>query len=396
MKRAFSEFIKAQEAELEQIMNYWINNTQDIEKGGFIGSIDGAGRKKKDAPKGAILNGRILWSFSAAYNYTDDNRYLDMAHRAFEYFEQNFIDKKNGGVYWELNAEGKPINTRKQAYAQGFAIYGLSEYYRACANERSLELAQEIFWTIEKYYYDKEFGGYIEALSEDWKPMEDMRLSVKEANWPKSMNTHLHILEPYTNLYRCWKNPVLGESIKRIVRIFLDRIIDKETAHFNLLFDYDWSIKSSIVSYGHDIEGSWLLAEAAEVIEDESLIEEVNKMAVRMVDVTYNEGTDEDGSVFNEKEGKHLDSDKHWWPQAEAMVGYVNAWQLTGDENYLIKAENVWNFIDLNIIDKKNGEWFWRVNTNNEPYVEEEKIGFWKCPYHNSRALIEVCNRLKE
>jgi cellobiose epimerase len=396
MNRAYSELINVQEKELERILDFWIKNAVDHQNGGFIGSILGDGTILKDATKGAILNGRILWSFSAAYNYTKKEAYLVMANRAYEYFINHFIDKKHGGVYWELDVKGNPVNTRKQAYAQGFAIYGLSEYYKASGNEQSLELAQEIFWTIEKFFFDKQHGGYIEALSADWKPMDDMRLSAKEANWPKSMNTHLHLLEPYTNLYRQWQNPILGKSIKRMIRIFLDKIIDPGTAHFNLLFDYDWTVKTDIVSYGHDIEGSWLLCEAAEEINDESLLEEVNKMAVRMVNVTLQEGTDADGSVFNEKEGAHLDTDKHWWPQAEAMVGCVNAWHLTGDRRYLDAAERVWNFIDLHLIDHVNGEWFWRVDTDGLPYPEEEKVGFWKCPYHNTRALIEVCSRLSK
>jgi mannobiose 2-epimerase len=318
-----------------------------------------------------------------------------MAERAFNYLDEFFVDKKNGGVYWEVDCKGKPVNTRKQAYAQGFAIYGLSEYYRASGDERSLELAQKLFWTVEKYYLDKELGGYIEALSEDWSPLEDMRLSVKDANEPKSMNTHLHIIEPYTNLYRSWKNPILGDSIRKLIRVFLNKIIDNNTAHFNLFFDMDWTVKSTIVSYGHDIEGSWLLSEAAEVLGDEELIKETNAMALRMVNVTRDEGSDADGSIFYEREGKHLDTDKHWWPQAEAMVGYTDAWKKSGDKSYLISAEKVWDFIDLHIVDHALGEWFWRVDTEGNPYVLDEKIGFWKCPYHNTRALIEVINRIK-
>ena len=396
MNRAVSEFIRVQEEELERILGFWIKNSIDKERGGFIGSIDGAGRKMKNSTKGAILNGRILWTFSAAYNYSKNKKYLEMADRAFQYFSDYFIDKKNGGVFWELSAEGIPVNTRKQAYAQGFALYGFSEYYRATGNEKSLMLAQEMFWTIEKSFKDQEHGGYIEALSENWSTLKDMRLSLKDANEPKSMNTHLHILEPYTNLYRCWNNPILAESIKQLIRVFLDHIIDRDSAHFNLFFENDWTLKSKIISYGHDIEGSWLLAEAAEVIGDEALIEEVNNMAVRMADVTLAEGADTDGSIYYESDGAHFDTDKHWWPQAEAMVGYVNAWQITGKKRYLDEAEKVWNFIDLKIIDRENGEWFWRVDKDGKPYIEEEKTGFWKCPYHNTRALIEVCTRLKK
>lgn len=395
MKRAITELIESQNSEFESILNYWIKHTLDQKNGGFYGSILSSGVVDKNTSKGAILNGRILWTFSAAYNFSKDEKYLKIADRAFEYMVDHFVDKKNGGVYWELDCMGNPINTRKQAYALGFAIYGFSEYFRATGNEKSLEFAEQLFWTIEKNFYDKEFGGYIEALSEEWEPLEDMRLSVIDANEPKSMNTHLHILEPYTNLYRCWKNPILGESIKRLIRVFLDKIIDNRTAHFNLFFDMQWNVKSTAVSYGHDIEGSWLLFEAAEVLGDHELIEEVKKMAIRMVDVTRDEGSDKDGSIFAEREGNHLDTDKHWWPQAEAMVGYVNAWQLTGNKSYLDEAEKVWNFIKLKIVDRELGEWFWKVDFEGNPYTADEKTGFWKCPYHNTRSLIEVMTRLK-
>lgn len=396
MKRAVSEFIESQLAELDNILSFWIKHTIDEKNGGFYGTILSSGVTVKNANKGAILNGRILWSFSAAYNFNKNPKYLEVAERAFNYFSDYFIDKKNGGIFWELDYTGNPVNRRKQAYALGFAIYGLSEYYRASGNERSLNLAQELFWTIEKNLSDKEFGGYIEALSENWEPLEDMRLSLKDANEPKSMNTHLHLLEPYTNLYRSWKNPILADCIKKLIRIFLDKIIDNKTAHFNLFFDMDWKVKSSIISYGHDIEGSWLLYEAAEELGVHNLIEEVKAMAIRMVDVTKNEGSDIDGSIFNEREGAHLDTDKHWWPQAEAMVGYINVWQITGDKKYLDEAEKVWNFIKLRIIDNELGEWFWRVDKSGDPYISDDKTGFWKCPYHNTRALIEVVSRLRK
>ncbi|MDA3879676.1 MAG: AGE family epimerase/isomerase [Prolixibacteraceae bacterium] len=396
MNRALSEFIEVQEKELQNIMNFWLLNTPDQKNGGFVGTIDSYGKVFEGTSKGAVLNARILWSFSAAYNYTGNKHYLEMADRAFQYFSKYFIDKKHGGVYWELSSDGKPINKRKQAYAQGFAVYGLSEYYRATGHEQSLLMAQELFWIIEKKFRDKTNGGYIEALDEKWMPLDDMRLSLKDANEPKSMNTHLHILEPYTNLYRCWKNPILGESIRGLIRVFLDKIIDTKTAHFNLFFAYKWEVKSTAVSYGHDVEGSWLLAEAAEVLGDKELMVEVNQMAIRMVDAALSEGTDCDGSLFNERDGEHLDTDKHWWPQAEAMIGYINAWQISGQAKYLDEAEKVWNFIDKKIIDHQNGEWFWRVDKEGNPYLNEDKAGFWKCPYHNTRAIIEICNRLKD
>lgn len=396
MKKDFSDFILSQLVELKSILEYWETNTQDFAHEGFVGRIDSKGVVEAQASKGAVLNARILWTFSAAFNFSKEEKHLKMAERAFNYFVKHFVDAENGGVYWELDYTGKPLNTRKQTYAQGFAVYGLSEYYRASGNAESLELAQKLYFDMEKHCFDSQFGGYVEALDRTWNPMDDMRLSDKDANEPKSMNTHLHVLEPYTNLYRVWKDERLAESIRKLIRVFLDRIIDTQTAHFNLFFDMDWTVKSHAVSYGHDIEGAWLLTEAAEELGDKDLLHEVERMAIRMTDATLAEGSDADGSIFNEREGNHLDTDKHWWPQAEAMVGYVNAWQITKNELYLNEALRVWKFIDSHIIDKKLGEWFWRVDAQGNTYETDDKTGFWKCPYHNSRALIEVINRLRK
>lgn len=396
MSKTISSLIKALDSELENILNFWIEKAVDKQYGGFVGSIDQDGKVNSTANKGAILNARILWSFSAAYNYTSEQKYRDAADRAFDYLKNNFIDSINGGVFWELDYKGVPVNTRKQAYAQGFAIYGLSEYYKASGNKQSLELAKDIFEIIENRFFDNEHNGYIEALGEGWEQLSDMRLSPKDANEPKSMNTHLHILEPYTNLYRYWKSEKLAASIENLIDIFLNHIINNKTANFQLFFDYDWTVKSDIVSYGHDIEGSWLLFEAAQVLNNSTLMKKTAEMALRMVDTTIENGMAPDGSVYNEKNGEHLDTDRHWWPQAEALVGLVNAWQLSNNINYLSHAEKIWHYIDNNIIDKKNQEWFWKVNNEGKTDTNDEKVGFWKCPYHNSRAMIEVAQRLKK
>lgn len=386
-----------QNEELHRILAYWEKNAKDLENNGFFGQIDHFNHVVPNASKGAVLNARVLWSFSAAYRFTREQQYLEMAEIAFKYLVLHFWDKEFGGLFWELDARGNVLNGRKQIYAQGFGIYGFSEYYRASGNTLALDKAIELYRLVEKHSYDAANGGYIEALAHDWTPLEDMRLSPKDANEPKSMNTHLHILEPYTNLLRIWPDDGLKHQAKLLIRIFLDRIIDTPTAHFNLFFGMDWDVRSKIVSYGHDIEGAWLLTEAALVLGDAALTAEVEKVAVRMVDATMKEGGDTDGSIWYEKDlaHNHLDTDKHWWPQAETMVGLAWAWKLTGNSNYLVKLERCWNFIREKIIDYKNGEWFWRVNKDGVPYTTEDKAGFWKCPYHNSRALMEVMEVLK-
>jgi len=384
--------------ELEHILKYWTEFCLDNEFGGFVGRRDHFNRQINGASKGVVLNTRILWTFSAAYNFTHHPEYLLLADRAYQYINENFSDKEFGGLFWELDEKGEVLNSRKQIYAQGFGIYGYSEYFKASNNPLALEKAKSLFECVEKYSYDLVEGGYFEAFANDWSVLDDFRLSPKDANEPKSMNTHLHILEPYTNLLKIWPNERLRKKTAALIRIFLDKIIDHRTHHFNLFFANDWKVQSSIISFGHDIEGAWLLYEAAIVVGDQQLIDEVSKNLVQMVDVTLTDGCAVDGSVFNEKDtlSGHLDDDKHWWMQAEAMVGLAYAWKITGKNIYKNQLVNVWQFIRTNMIDWVNGEWFWRVDKNGIPIASEDKAGFWKCPYHNSRAMMEVITIISE
>jgi mannobiose 2-epimerase len=385
------------ENELKSIFDYWAKYTLDEKNGGFLGALDNKNNIIENAPKGAVLNARILWSFSAAYNFNHEASYLKLAERSFDYLEKHFIDNELGGVYWSVNALGNPLDTKKQIYALSFAMYGLAEYYKASNNQKSLDLAISLFHDIEKYSFDIENGGYLEALTRDWKEITDLRLSDKDANEKKTMNTHLHILEAYTNLYRYWPNAQLKNKIKHLLEIFDKHILDQNTKHLTLFFDEKWKSKHNIVSYGHDIEASWLMLEAAEAVGDEKLIHHFEKLAVEIANASL-EGIDETGAMIYEfdVDKNHLISEKHWWVQAEAMVGFLNAYQLNKDEKFFNHFLSIWDFTKKHIIDYKNGEWFWGVNKDFSLMEGEDKAGFWKCPYHNSRACIEVINRLKK
>lgn len=381
--------------ELQDILEYWQKNTIDATHGGFYGRIDNDNTIFKEAPKGAVLNSRILWSFSAAYNLTKKPDYLQAAERVFTYLCDHFIDKEFGGVYWTVDFRGNPLDTKKQIYALAFAVYGLSEFYISSKNEEAKELAIELHNKILEYSYDKQNGGYIEALSRDWKEIADLRLSKKDANEKKSMNTHLHVLEAFSNLYRIWANEKLQERITELIYIFLNHIIDPEMHHLILFFDEKWNKKSHIISYGHDIEAAWLIEEATLLTGNTSLIKQVKKQSVELATAAI-DGLDADGGLWYEYDidKDDLIKEKHSWPQAEAMVGFFNAWQITGDETFLQQSLKSWQFIQKHILDKKNGEWFWGIKEN-KSVMDEDKAGIWKCPYHNSRACIELIKRIK-
>jgi len=379
---------------LTNILPYWMNRMVDEEFGGFYGRRDGYDHVELEADKGIILNTRILWTFSHAAHMLRDNNYKRVADRAYQYITRYFIDPKFRGVYWMVNFEGNPLITKKQVYAQAFAIYAFAEYFKASGKKESLEHAIDIFHLTETHSFDQNENGYLEAFDREWKLLEDLRLSDKDANEKKTMNTHLHILEAYTSLYRVWKDAFLGKQLRNLILIFRDKIISN-TKHFNLFFDEHWNVKSHEISYGHDIEGSWLLFEAAEALEDENLISEIKKLCLAMVEETLQQGFDEDGGLMNEANDKGLiDGDKHWWPQAEALVGLVNAWQLSANDKYLEAAIRTWRFIQTKLIDKEYGEWYWRVDRSGVINRDEDKSGPWKCPYHNGRAMLELMNRL--
>lgn len=379
--------------ELQEILHYWATVVPDHQGGGFAGKVSNDNVVDPGAPKGAVLNARILWSFAAACNLEGTAGSLEQANRAYDYLIRHFVDARYGGVFWTVDASGNPLDTKKQVYAVAFAIYALAEYFMASGLEAAKAHAIAMFHDLLRYSYDEEKGGFFEAFDQEWGPLADLRLSEKDANEKKTMNTHLHVLEAFTNLYRIWPDQELEQHIYLLLRNFTEHIIDADSGHMVLFFDEHWNRKSEVVSYGHDIEASWLLLEAAELTGNEEWIQKIKATALRMATAAL-EGLDKDGGMFYEMEQGHLIREKHWWVQAEAMVGFFNAWQLSADPGFLAASVNSWKFVKQNLLDKQHGEWFWGTNENGAVMPNEDKAGLWKCPYHNSRACMELIKRI--
>ncbi len=390
-----SGLIQEFEQELSNIIGYWSSVMVDTQNGGFYGQVENDNSIVEEADKGSVLNARILWFFSSAYNYSHLPEDLELARRSYDYFSHHFIDREFGGVYWSVDAQGMPKDTKKQVYAIAFAIYGLAEFYKASQNERALSLAKALYGDLEKHSFDPVRYGYFEAFSRDWSPLEDQRLSEKDANEKKTMNTHLHVLEAYSNLYGIWPDEGLRGQLENLLGVFGHRIIDRHTHHLKLFFDENWQSKSGAISFGHDIEASWLLLEAAEKIGEKSLAEHFGAIAVDMVGAAI-KGFDGNGGLNYEIEKEHLNAEKHWWVQAEALVGLYNAFQLTGEKDYKDRFDQCWMFVKENLIDHQNGEWFWGINEDLSLMPGQYKAGLWKCPYHNGRAFLELIRRMRE
>ncbi len=382
--------------ELKNILSFWANKMPDPIHGGFLGAMNHDGLVKPDAPKGVVLNARILWTFSTAAGLVNDKHYEEVADYSYEWFTQHFFDPLNGGVFWSLTHNGEPLDTKKQVYAQAFSIYALSAYYGLTRKKEALEQAIGLYQCVEKYSYDELYPGYFEAFTREWEHIEDLRLSEKDANEKKTMNTHLHVLEGYSLLYKYWPDAGLRESITGLLEIFRDKILQPGTHTEGLFFNEFWERKDTLISFGHDIEASWLLQEAAEILGNEVWIDWAKENANKMAGAAA-KGIDSDGGMWHEYDlaTHHLVKEKHWWPQAEAMVGYFNAWQHSGSNEYLEQVFSSWKFIQTHLVDTILGEWKWGVYEDYSVMKQEDFAGFWKCPYHNGRCCIELIRRIE-
>lgn len=299
-----------------------------------------------------------------------------------------------GGVFWTVDFKGEKLDERKQVYAQAFFLYALSEYYRAVKRQFVLELAIQLFRWIEAHAYDQKRKGYYEAFDRDWSWIEDQRLSPKDLNEQKTMNTHLHLLEAYSNLYGVWKNAGLRNQIENLLEVFAHHFIDDRSRHLHLFFDVEWNLKSELISYGHEIEAAWLLQQAAETVRHPGWTVTMKSLATKIAEAA-SEGLDQEGGMNYECEKNKVIRDKHWWPQAEAMVGFYNAYQVSGEERWLKKSIASWQFVKNHLKDNSKGEWFWGVDERNAIMQGYDKAGLWKCPYHNGRACMELIRRIE-
>ena len=374
---------------INHIIPFW-NSMRDDEKGGFYGFMSHDLKLDKNAPKGVILHSRILWFYSNCYLVLKDKQCLENARHCYEFMTKYCVDRENGGVYWLMNADGTISDSMKHTYCQAFFVYALASYYDASGDPEALKLAMEVFDTIEEKCTDE--IAYLEAMSADWKLIPNDALSENGLMADKTMNTTLHLLEAYTELYRVHKDERVLSRIKFLIGLFLDKIFYAEEDRLLVFFDREFKVIGDIHSYGHDIEATWLLDRACEVIGDKELTEKVSAMNKRIVaniaKIAY-----ENNSLNNERENEKINKIRVWWVQAEAVVGFLNGYQKYGIEKYREMSENIWGYIKAELIDKREGgEWISQIEEDKRP-TEKPVVDPWKCPYHNGRMCLEVLKR---
>ncbi|MDQ5980956.1 MAG: cellobiose epimerase [Verrucomicrobiota bacterium] len=391
------DLLRSIEADLRgNILPFWLRHAVNGPARTFHGQLGNDLSVDPGVERGALLSSRILWTYAAAFRAYGDPAHRTMADLALEDLMNRFHDAQHGGFFWSIQADGTVKRDRKQVYGQAFAIYALSEYHAATGDRRALDQAVAVFLLLEHHARERVHGGYLEAFARDWSSIADMRLSEVDQNDPKSQNTMLHVMEAYTRLLQLWPDAGLRVALRDLVGLMLARIVDARTGHLGLFFTTDWRPTSDKISYGHDIEAAWLLTRAADVLGEADLSARTRALALKIADVTLAEGTDPDGGIVNLGDPVGIvDGAKEWWPQAEAVVGFLNAWQISGEARYFAAAAKTWDFIATRLIDREHGEWFRGVTRGGALIPTHEKVGFWKCPYHNGRMGLEVMTRLR-
>jgi mannobiose 2-epimerase len=385
-------------SELESnLLPFWRVRAVDHESGGFIAEMAADGIVHRRAPRGLILASRLVWTFAALYRELGDGVDLELARRADAALESGFRDLEHGGYLWRVGADGRPLDRSKKIYGQAFCIYALSELRRATGDESILDRAKQLFHLVEDHAHDERFGGYVEARAMDWSEADGLRLSDKDMDAPKSMNTHLHLLEAFTNLHRVWPDPLVAERLDELFRLFGRRILnrDSDRRHLCHFFDHDWTPCSASRTYGHDIEAAWLLGEAAEELGDPRARELANTWAIELARSVLSEGVGPDGGLaFEGRDGAVINGDRDWWCQAEAVIGFWHVFALTGEPRFAEASASAWRFIERHLVDRVHGDWHWRIRADGTVDSSEPKVSAWKGPYHNVRLCLEMMRRL--
>lgn len=404
---------------MNNLIPFW-NRMQDPQYGGFYGEMTQDLTLHKTADKGVILNSRILWFYSTAYQVLDTDvsgnpsvepsfrkELLSMADHAYQFLKNACLDKEYGGIYWSMTYDGKPSDTTKHSYNQAFAIYALSAYYLASHNKEALDIAYSLYELLESKCRDKD--GYLEAFHRDFSPASNEKLSENGVLAERTMNTLLHVLEAYSELYRADASPKVATSIREALDLFHDKIYNPQKQICEVFFDKDYHSLIDLESFGHDIEASWLIDRACEVLKDDSYHQKMQPIIDGLAEAAYRNAYDQKlHALNNERENTQVDCRKIWWVQAESVVGFYNAYTRstsseaagsnvttqTDSREYLAASQDIWEFIQTHLVDKRCGEWFESLQPDNSVTPGEGIVHAWKCPYHNGRMCLEMITRL--
>jgi len=376
-----------------RILPFW-RNLKDPQYGGFFGYVHHDLTIEKHSDKHTIGMARLLWAFSKAYKTLGNKEDLKMAEHAYDFLVNELYDKTNGGFFAQVTYKGGLVSTMKHTVFQAYTLYGLSEYYGVSNNQEVLLHAKRLFNIIEeKAFRDKE-NKYIEVFDGSWVPSDNNMMKRKDLTFDRTGVCYLHLLEGYTNLYKIWPDTGLKNRIQWLLDLFNQKIYNTDAKGFGIYFDENWKQVSDSVSYGRDIESSWLIYDAIRTIRYEN--DDLNQKLLEVVGHTLEVALQEDGSFYIGMEHGQVDQHLWWYAHTEAIIGYYNAFETTGDKTYYEKAKKIWHRTEKLFIDpRKNSEWLPCVNPDGSVRTSEAMVTEWKTFYHTGRLCYEMIERLE-
>ena len=399
----------------ERIIPFWLNNGIDEEFGGYLTCFDEKGNFTGDSDKYIVTQTRMIWGFSYLSRYCreeDKERLVRGAVQGFEFFIRCFWDDKNGGFCWKTDRKGNVLDFGKVIYGQSFAIYALSEYYLCTGDKRGLEYAEKTFDLIQLYATDTENGGYFENLEPDWQ----ISAGGKFAGDRKSLDIHMHLMEAFTTLYRASGREVHSRKLREVINLIIRHMVNSDYGYGYNQFDLEfhripainvhrtWNAErgageeikepTDSTSYGHNVELSWLMNQSLDFVS----VQEVKYTGLikKLLDHSLKYGYDyEYGGVYRDgiADGEVLVTDKEWWQNFEALVGYSNGYLKFGEDCYLKALFQTWDFVRDYFMDMDAGESRQLLDRFGSSIIAD--IGNpWKGIYHTGRALAETIDRL--
>lgn len=377
-----------------QIMPYW-KKTVDAAYGGFVLSDNPARSEQVAREKQLVTQARMIWGFSHVVNagFEEQGRYLEAARQGFRSLEAHFYDPTNGGYVWTTDPEGNPINRRKIVYGQAFVIYAFVEYYRASGEARALDRAMALFQTLQTHAHDKRHGGWIEHFEADWTPVPfgDPSPQVEVAGY-KSANTHLHLMEAFTELYMATKNREVKRALKESLKINQRYFYPKHPARSCFHRQPDWKAVQPVtgdLSYGHNVEFAWLMVRAQNALGSRP---DWGHLFAH-IDHALKYGWDsEHGGLYQigRRNEPAYQTDKVWWVQAEMLAALIDArQQRPHDPRYESALLKLLDFVREHQADPRDGIWYDTVTAAGEP-KNPAKAHNWKGNYHDVRAIVRL------
>jgi len=388
------------------VLDVWFPRSIDSVHGGFRADFTREWQGARSGGKFSVFQGRMTWVAAQVVMRRAElkDRFLPVVNHGLAYLASVMWDRDHGGFYWGLDDSGaiSPVfGDDKQLYGMSFCLYGAAAAYQATREPAALELAQKAFRWIDAHAHDAIHGGYVEQLTRDGQPMSAGAGAGRASGVGfvgfKSMNTHIHLLESFTELYEVWKDEALRTRLRELLAVTRDRVC-VEPGVMSQFFTADWRAIPDHDSYGHDVETAYLLVEAEDVLA-EGRDPKTERMARMLVDHALAFGWDSaagglyrHGTTF----GRPEDRQKEWWVQFEGLNAFLLMHEKYGRETdaYFKAFQQQWHFITRHQIDAEYGGVFEMVGPDGTPTVPG-KGRIWKAAYHDGRALLNVGDRLR-